>query len=169
MGCLLYLISICFLLLNAIGHSEENRIADDQTKYDASHTKQDRNGITPVFNLEARLQTYIDAICSKCLHRNIECGCAQGHLNPPFQILKEYAHKYHEWTTQARNAELGQHSHRWLVVDFFGGLGNQLLRFVNGIQVSLATGRILVLKVPDVSKESFKYDSLVVLILSWIG
>ena len=111
-------------------------------------------------NLDERFQKYADVICLKCQERGFECGCIMGQSNPPFKLLKTYALRYEAVTMQARNVELDEQSHRWLVVDFSGGLGNQLIEFVNGLQIALVTGRILVLRVA--SGEDFKYNTFTV-------
>ena len=118
------------------------------------------NRINPCFDFELRFNLYIETVCAKCQRRDIACGCELGSENSLFVLLRDYAFFYCTSIAHVVNFEVTDHSYRWITVDFSAGLGNQLLKFVNALQIALASNRILVLKLPDQASDDFKYNSL---------
>ena len=111
----------------------------------SSKDARDETAKQEIDNVHRRFQKYIDIVCSKCLRRDVECGCELGDKNPPFVMLRSYALNYMEWKEQIKNYEF--QNNRLLIVDTYdSGLGNQLLNVVNGFIIALVTNRVLIIK-----------------------
>ena len=84
----------------------------------------------------------MDVICEKCARRQVYCGCDLEMSNPPFAI--KYSRSY--MTLKQKISNFEPQNYRWVVVELNAGFGNQLLTLVNGLQLALMTGRILLIR-----------------------
>jgi hypothetical protein len=106
---------------------------------------------------DRKIEEYFEVICLRCAQRSIDCGCELGELNPPFRLISSYAAEYNK--ARVLISEFEPINYRWLVLDITGGIGNQLICFVNGLLLALSTKRLLLLRPLGLTASS-DYNSL---------